>query len=227
MKLQLFIILSLLAGVFYSCEVDNFDEPNTYLKGKIVYNGKPLSFQRSQVKLQLWEKGWDFYTPLTVYVNQTGSYSAKFHKGNYVLKIKDFEGPFIFEKDSINVDLNTDREIDIEVLPYYTFENIAFANSSDSTIKVDFSLKKVITDQRAKDIEEVRLYISNTQFVDHNAKLADKGIKGSSITDLSNLSLTINIPKTKIHYKYLFLRVGVKIKDRNDRLFSDVGKVNI
>ena len=84
--------LSLLA---ISCGLDNYDEPESFLEGKITYKGKQLGLKgtnggNSTTIVSGWYANHD---PITVYATQDGTFSAVLFDGPYKLVTKDKNGP--------------------------------------------------------------------------------------------------------------------------------------
>ena len=86
--------LSLLA---ISCGLDNYDEPESFLEGKITYKGKQLGLKGTNggIQLQLYQDGYANHDPITVYATQDGTFSAVLFDGPYKLVTKDKNGPWV------------------------------------------------------------------------------------------------------------------------------------
>lgn len=236
------ILIQLFLLVLGSCSLDNFDAPESTFRGRIVYNGEPINVERSNdnignanVYFELWEPGWQVKTPIRVVVGQDGSFSAKLFNANYKLVIPRGQGPYMSKtntetnSDTINVQISGDKAMDIEVLPYYMIRNSAFTVNG-RTVTATCSIEKIITDANARDIEEVRLYIGKTTFVDGQQAFAQANIAGSAITNLNSVSVSVNvptIPATQINQNYFYARIGLKIRNVEDRIFSPVQKVTL
>lgn len=229
-----FNYIILLAGlaVFASCKKDNYDPPGSTFKGRITYNGQPVMVEQNQVRFQLWEPGWGLNGALDVAIDQDGSYSAVLFDGNYKLVIPKNEGPFMSKtdggaaKDTIMINLQGNKELDIEVLPYYMVRDAQFSQANGK-IAATVKIEKIITDANAKNIESVSLYINKTAFVGANGNMQiqrkDSTVNGA--TDLNNLQLSVNIPAMTPTQNYVYARVGVKIAGVEDRLYSSIQKI--
>ena len=57
-KFKTILVLIIVTTVFTSCEWDNYEKPESFLKGNIVYNGEPINVSYNDVKFELWEPGW-------------------------------------------------------------------------------------------------------------------------------------------------------------------------
>lgn len=225
------------------CQKDNFAPPETKFTGHIVYQGKPIAVKNNgsgTVYFELWQSGFGKSGAIDVYLNQDGSFSALLFNGEYKLIIPPSQGPFISianastGSDTIDVKLSGNQSMDIEVLPYYIINKAAFTLGADSVVKVDASITKIIKDERARDIESVSLYVNRTSFVDDDNHIAFTDLNGADIADLSHINLSAKIPKDisgvnigVADQKYFYARVGVKVAGVEDRLFSDIVKVEL
>lgn len=226
----LFIVTLLV--VFASCKKDNFDGPGSAFKGRITYQGQPIMVEQNQVRFQLWEGGWGLYAPIDVLIGQEGTFSASLFDASYKLIFPKNEGPFMMKqdagpaKDTIVLNLSGNKEMDIEVLPYYMVRDAKFDQAS-GVVNTTVKIEKIITDANARNIQEVSLYINKTTFVGANAdmQVARKDSAVNAGTDLNNLQLSVSIPSIKPAQNYVFARVGVKIDGVEDRLYSPIQKI--
>lgn len=232
MKKILFSIPFVFSLMLVSCEKDNYDAPNARLYGNLVYQGEPIYVEAHEVKMELWEPGWQLSNKIEVDIDQNGAYSAKLFSGNYKLIIPSHQGPFRSYKnaetqsDTIWVKLGGSKKMDIEVEPYYMIRNAQFSKA-DGKVTASFGLEKIIADAGAKNIERVNLYINKTQFVDLQSSIANSSLAGGSIANLSSVSLSVSVPSMKIEQNYVFARIGVKLAGVEDMVFSSVAKVNL
>ncbi len=219
-------LIMLLVSIFSSCEYDNYEEPKSRLYGKIVYQGEPINVGFNDVTFELWEPGWQKSIPIDVVVAPDGTYSALLFDSTYKLTIPLSQGPFKSKTDTITVNLKGNKELDIEVEPYYMIRNQDFTVSGN-TITASFGLEKIITGDEARDIEKVYLYVNKTQFVDLQSNMGRSELSGSDIENLSSITLSTPIPNLIVKQNYLFVRIGVKISHVEDFLYSPVQKIDI
>ena len=64
MKITNYIYLAAMALLFASCEIDNYEEPESYFTGRIVYNGEPIELGVRDVRFQLFQPGFGNLAPL-------------------------------------------------------------------------------------------------------------------------------------------------------------------
>jgi hypothetical protein len=218
------------AMLFAACDKDNYPAPQTKLAGQIVYQGEPIGVEYGQVRMQLWQPGFGKLAAIDAPVDQDGSYSAVLFNGNYKLVFPGNEGPWktiskeASKKDTLFVNLSSDQQLDIEVMPYYMIRNEQFTGG-ENKVNATIQLDKIITGTEGKDIERVSLYISKTQFVARANNIGVTNLAGSAITNPNAISLSVNVPSITPSQNYVFARVGVKIAGVEDMLFSEVQKV--
>jgi len=229
-----FLLLIALAFGFASCGYDDYEAPESMLQGRVVYNGEPINVATDEVTMELWEPGWQLSNRINVAVAQDGSYSAALFNATYKLIFRDNQGPFQMNMDSetnsdtIVVNLSGDLIMDIEVLPYYMIRNPNIT-ASGNTVTATANVEKIITDASARDVERVSVYLNKTQFVDSrgNYNFAKTDVPGSSIPDLSNVSLSVDVTNLNSPQDYVFARIGVKIQGVEHMIFSPVQKIQL
>jgi len=233
MKFKLHYISLLACCVsMLSCKKDNYDAPSNTLSGKLVYQGQTFGVEKDQVPFQLYQFGFGKVGPIGSSFTQEGTYSAVLFNGTYKLIIPNGQGPFMWKKtatgnpDSITINLNGNQVLDLEVTPYYLI-NDAQVSGSGGTVNATFKVAKIITDANAKDVENVRLYINKTQFVSAGNNIGSANIDGAAIADPNNVSLSVNVPAIAPAQNYVFARVGLKVRDVEDRIYSPLVKIQL
>lgn len=226
-----YILILTISASFVSCKKDNYAGPGSFLTGKLMYNGDSIQLERNQVPFQLYQYGFGKVGPINGTFEQNGSYSALLFDGNYKLIIPNGQGPFLWKQnavgdpDSLSIALNGSQTVNLEVTPYYMIRNTQISGSG-GTVTATFKIDKIITDSLAKDIERVSLYINKTQFVSGGENIALKDMAGSDITDPNNVTLSVTVPALATTQSYVFARVGIKIANVEDMIFSPLEKVS-
>ena len=155
-KIYSIVILSIFALI--SCSKDNYDEPTSFIKGRVVYKGEALQLRGNEaVKLQLYQRGYQKHDPVEVFVNQDGEFSICIFDGQYQLITKAGNG------------LATQ---DVEVTPYYLIEDAKIALNGN---KVDASFK--VNKIAGTGIDRMIMLLSTTQFLsdaEHNVDRYDE-----------------------------------------------------
>jgi hypothetical protein len=214
------------------------------LTGALMYKGDSINVERSQVPYQLYQYGFgsvgqigassapdqNASPSVQTFFEQNGSYSQVLYDGNYKLIIPNGQGPFLWKQDangnpdSLAISLKGNQTVNLEVTPYYMIRNTQIT-AAGGIVTANFKIEKIITDSLAKNIERVSLYINRTQFVSGGDNVAAKDMAGADITDPNNISLSVTVPPITPNQNYIFARVGVKIANVEDMIFSPLQKI--
>jgi hypothetical protein len=220
----------------FSCKKDNYDAPSVTLQGRVTYLGESINVSSKDVAFELWEPGWGKNGAIGVTLNEDGSYSALLFNGNYKLVFPPSQGPFRSKlnnetnSDTVLLQLNGSRTMDIEVIPYFMIRTPQLALNGTDGVKASFQLEKIIPEA---NVENVFLYLNQTAFVDGTNYIARASLAGSDITDPANISLQVTIPAVisangaSGDQNYVYARIGVKISGVEDLLFSPVQKIDL
>ena len=232
MKINIRSISSfLLVAAIASCKKDNYKEPSAQLSGALQYKGEVINVERNQVPYQIYQYGFDKLGAINGAFAQEGTYGSLLFNGTYKFLIPVGQGPFMWKQlpsgapDTLTITMSGPQTLNIEVTPYYMIRN-AQISASGGKITATFKADKIITDANAKDIERVSLYINANQFVGPvgTDQIGSVDMAGTAITDPNNISLQINTPS--LTQKYVYARVGLKIVNVEDMIFSPLTKVS-
>lgn len=233
MKLKpIYILLLCLPISFLSCKKDNYDAPSSTLKGRILYNNEEIGVEYDRVPLEFYQPGFGKKGSIAASFAQDGTYSSLLFNGNYKLIIPNGQGPFKWHQnasgvnDTLAIVVNGNQTLDLQAIPYYMVRNAAYKTTGNE-LTATFRIDKIITDNTAKNIERVNLYVNKTQFVSGTDNIVSAELAGSTITDPSALSLKLNIPAIVPSQNYVFVRVGVKIEGVEDMIFSPLQKIQL
>lgn len=235
---KLFYFLSLILAVcFTSCELDNYEEPNINLVGKVTYQGRPIYVRNNQVTFRLYEPGWELSssTYMNVQVAQDGTFSAGVYGGKtYKLERQSNIGPWVnpTEDDVIIVDNYDGKEIDMPVTPYYLLDD-AQATCNGRIVTASCKITEVTP---GKNIEKVGLYVGRNIITDDVRNLGQGGYQeittglaaGQTVNfnvDLSGFSINStnnSLPQTGFAYA----RMGLKIAGIDAMVFTEPFKIN-
>jgi len=213
----------LLVGAFLltGCELDNVDPPSSTLSGRVIYQDQPVGVRNNGVQLELWQRGYQLFTKIPVYVNQDGSYSATLFNGNYKLvRLRD-SGPWMNNTDTIEVQVKGNTVVDVPVQPYYVVRNASFTKSGN-IINATCQVSQAMA---GRNIEAVTLFLNTTQFVDNNNNLIGQSSKtGTALSNLSQpLTYSFTLPGNVRNYCYA--RIGVKTQGVVELFYSPVQKI--
>ncbi|MBE9586057.1 DUF3823 domain-containing protein [Mucilaginibacter sp. JRF] len=233
MKLKFhYIILIALTVMAVSCKKDTLEAPKSKLTGRLVYNGQAINVEQNRVPIELYQKGFGLVGDINGTAAQDGSYSFLLFDGNYQLIIPNNQGPFRWNqtgnsRDTLNVTVNGDQTLDLEVTPFYLITNAQYS-ANGRAISATFGIDQIITDANARDIESVTLFVNKTQFVSGRDNLKSASVAGSAITNPASVTLTTDALDPIVgNQNYVFARVGLKIANVEDLIFSPLQKVTI
>ena len=237
MKIKFHYIIIALLIAATGCKKDNYDAPSSKLSGHLVYKGEHVNVEFNQVPFQLFQPGFGKTGSIDGTFDQVGAYSTLLFNGNYKFTMSTNQGPFLWKeiaggkRDTVAVTVNGDQTLDIEVTPFYMVRQPVFTATGGKLTAV-FNIEKVVTDNNAKDIERVILYINKTQFVSGADKINIEDnnndpaiLSGSAIVNMNGVTITDAIPSITPTQNYVFARIGIKIAGVEDMVFSPVTKV--
>lgn len=215
MKFKNIFIAILSLSTLFSCGKDNYDEPTSTLTGKVVYQGKQLGVRGSNnsVRLQLWQNGYALKTPIDVYVTQDGSFSAKLFDGNYQMITVSGNGPWIHNTDTLQVQVNGNTNIDFNVIPYYTIENVQY-QLNGTKLSATFQLNKLDVN---RNLDNVNLLVNDTKFVDLGHFEKREFINGNQS---GTISLEVDIANELANKPALYARIAVKMNGITEALYD-------
>lgn len=216
----LFMMVS--AIVLTGCEKDNYQQPKSVLKGRIVHDGQAIGVRSNGVQLELWQHGYQLFTKIPVYVEQDGTFSASLFDGNYKLVRLRGNGPWIDNADSIDVQLKGSLELDVPVTPYFVIKNDTY-QKGEKAVSATFNLQQVNT---SRQIERVNLYVGTTTIVDANNNAGNAQKVAADLTDLTKpIALTANLSTALANRDYVFVRIGVKTAGVGEMIFGAPQKI--
>ena len=226
MKRSFSILASLaLAASLAACEFgvfDNYDEPNALLTGRVVYQGSPVGVRSNGVQLELWQPGYDLNQKIPIYVDQDGSFSAMVFDGEYKLNLLAGNGPWVDIRDTLQVQVQGQTQVDVPVVPYYTIENPSISHAA-GVVTASFEVGSVDT---SRELEYVGLYVSTTHFVDRSNMAVRTEHDRADLTSLDDpVSLSVELTDDLQERADIYVRVGLKTEGVDELLFTPVQKI--
>jgi len=213
------ISVVMLMVILTGCGKDNFDAPESFLKGTVTYNGTALNLRGTgeAVQLQLYQDGYALNSEIKVYVGQDGAFSASLFDGQYKLVTRDGNGPWVNTRDTMVVTVKGTTEVKLEVTPYLLIsgENISV---SSSIMNASFTINQVIS---SAEVDYAMLLLSSTQFADDVNNVFRKDFSDVS-TGSVTLSADISGNNDVSNAKALYGRVGVYPKGADQAIYSPV-----
>jgi hypothetical protein len=199
------------------CKKDNYDAPATELKGRIVYNGKQLGVRSNGVQLELWQPGFALSSKIPVFIAQDGSFSVKLFNGSYKLVGVRGNGPWANFQDSIPVTVSGNGDIDVQVDPYFVFQDATFQHTA-TTVTVTFTIMQVNPTQ---PLESVTLYVGNSKIVDvFNRNVAVTKVAADITNILQPQTLTLTLPADLVNNSFVYARVGIKAVGVGEQVYT-------
>lgn len=230
MKNKTYIIFyTLLIALFAisSCKKDNYKAPQSYLTGHVVYQNTPVGvrsngYASGGAQMQLYQHGYQFFTPIPVYIAYDGSYSALLFDGDYLLT-RLSGAPWVNQTDSIKVHVSGNTVVDVPVTPYFMVSSATYTNTA-ATVTSAITITKP---NATSALEAVRLYLSRTNLVDQNYNDAVVNIAPSAITVGTAFTATANIPSALLTADAVYARVGVKTTGVAELEYSAPQKIQL
>lgn len=212
----------LLSGIVIiaGCSKDNYDEPNSLLTGRIVYQGNPIGVRHGKVQFELYQADYELNSPITVYIASDGSFSARLFDGDYQMVAKDNNGPWLNENKSIDFTVNGDTHIEYEVTPYFMMSNVNIVLSGGIVTGVC----NVMQVSGNKSAQSLALFIGNRPFVDSDSYnyLIRKNVFP---VNMGGNTVTLDISEFLEENPTLYARFGVQINGIAEYIYSDVFKL--
>jgi hypothetical protein len=209
--------LSLLVGLAVaSCEFDNFEEPKSTLSGRIVYNNEALGLRSTGVELELWQRGYDLFQKIPIYVAQDGTFSAVVFDGDYKMTLIRGNGPWLDRTDSIDVQVKGSRMLDVEVQPYYAINDPSITVNGN-TLAVTFTLEDT---GAGRDLEYAAIFLGRTSLTD---AVRNEGVHNIPMDDISfgtPMTVQVPIPSNLSGRSEIFVRVGAKTTGVAELIYS-------
>lgn len=209
------MIASLVILLIAGCKKDNYDKPTSRLTGSVVYNKEALGLRSNGVQLELWQHGYQLFTKIPVYVDPDGAFSVSLFDGSYKLVLRQGNGPWKDNADSLDVKVNGTTTIDVAVQPYFIIRAATF---SKNTTQVS-AVVTVDAVTAGLPLESVSLYIGKTNIVDQVNNIASATVIPGDITQPVNVSVTLPAGTD------LFARVGVKTSGVAEQVYSKAEKI--
>lgn len=215
MKKYILTLLSL-SFMITSCGLDNYDEPQSRLTGKVTYNGQQIYLSHGTLTMNLYQDGYDKNGPIPIYLNKDGEFSALLFDGNYQLQTIAGAAPWVDIEDPIRITVKGDTEQNIEVTPYFMISDVVIALNG-SEVKALCNVEKIVDGKTAR---QIFLCVNNTPFVsDYSYNYLLR--KNQMPVSIGGNSLSLDINEILDSNTSLYARIGVQISGISECIYSE------
>lgn len=221
-----FLLIFIASGslLFAGCKHDNYEEPNSVLSGRVMYNGQPVGVRTNGPQLELWQDGFALRTLIPVHISHDGTFSASLFNGTYKL-VRKGNSPWLQQStDTLVVQVNGNTNVDVPVTPYFEIKNESYA-VANNTVTANFTVDKVVA--TSNNLQFVKLYLGSSVLTDEVRKEHAVNANVGSLVLGANTSLTTTIPDNLKNLPYIFVRLGVKSTATGEYSYTQVQKVSL
>ncbi|MDQ0641211.1 hypothetical protein QF042_004776 [Pedobacter sp. W3I1] len=223
MKFKFLMIFAATTSILLAgCEYDNFEAPEVTLAGKVVYQGRVVGVRNNGPQLELWQDGYPLKSPITVYLNQDGTFSAKLFDGQYKL-VRRADAPWLQQAtDTVRIEVKGDTNLDVPVTPYFTITGESFQKSGDNII-AKLVVNKVV---QTANLEFVRLYLGKSILTDQVQREVRVDANISSVVLGQQIEISSGaLPDNLKSLDYVYARLGVKSTAAGEYYYTQVQKI--
>lgn len=214
-----FLLIVIATFAFSGCGLDNYDAPQSHLRGKITYNGEAIGLRGTgeAVQLQLYQDGYQLRDHISVYVGQEGTFEALLFDGEYKLVTRNQNGPWVNSQDTMVINVKGTTDIELKVTPFFTISNENLSLNG-SVLNASFTVNQIVNTAK---IDYVTLLLSKTSFVDDVSNFVRRDFRGQEAGNI-NLSADLSGNNDLATSKTLFARVGVRTIGADQAIYSKV-----
>jgi hypothetical protein len=205
--------------LFFSCEIDNYDEPDGTLTGRVIdaVTGNPICTEQPQgFRIRYEEISWsDNPTAQFFWGKADGTFNnTKLFAGKY--RITPVEGAFV-TPDPKEVDIRSGNtaSVDFTVTPYISFSNVSVAKEGN-TVRVTFTLSRNVASATLQDYRvfaTVATPYVGTQLFDNDISSVSVNIAESDL----GTPVSILLPENFVSGKTYYIRVGARCQNTSGR----------
>src|SRR5690606_8757374 len=177
-----------------------------------------LGLRSSGVELELWQRGYDLFQKIPVYVAQDGTFSAVVFDGDYKMTLIRGNGPWLDRTDSIDVQVRGSQMIDVEVQPFYAINNPSITVNG-SSLSVTFALED---SGSGRNLEYAAIFMGRTSLTDAVRNEGVHTIPMDDITFGTPMTVEVPIPANLSGRAEIFVRIGAKTAGVAELIYSQV-----
>ncbi|MDR1121700.1 MAG: DUF3823 domain-containing protein [Dysgonamonadaceae bacterium] len=221
MKKKRILSLACLFAVilFSSCEIDNYDEPDGILTGRIIdaITGNPVLTEQPQgFRIRYEEISWS-ETPTAQFFwgKADGTFNNnKLFTGKY--RITPVEGAFV-TPDPKETDVSSGKTatVDFTVTPYISFSNVSIVKEGNS-VRATFTMSRNV---ESAALQDYRVFATaaapyvGTQLFDNDVSTVAVGINESNL----DVPVSVLLPENFVSGKTYYIRVGARCQNSSSR----------
>jgi hypothetical protein len=205
--------------LFCSCEIDNYDEPNGMLTGRVIdaVTGNPIVTEQPQgFRIRYEEISWsDNPTAQFFWGKADGTFNyTKLFAGRY--RIMPVEGAFVTpDPKEADIKSGNTTTVDFTVTPYISFSNVSIVKDGN-TVRATFTLTRNVA---TAVLQDYRVFATGaTPYV--GTQLFDNNISTNSVSiNESNLGTPVSVllPENFVSGKVYYIRVGARCQNSSGR----------
>jgi hypothetical protein len=211
----------IMAGIFVSCEVDNYDAPDGTLTGSVIdaVTGKPIiTEQPNGFRIRYKEISWgETATDQYLWGKPDGTFNhTKLFAGTY--EITAVEGAFITPApQQVEIKSGGVTTATFTVTPYISFSNVSIVKESATSVKATFTITRNVPDAAPQDY---RIFASSkTPYIGTNSggSEADVSLPPTSFTE-ADLGKPIEVTLNNyVAGKTYYIRIGARCDNSSNR----------
>jgi hypothetical protein len=222
----------IVAGMFVSCEVDNYEGPDGTLTGSVIdaVTGNPiLTEQPNGYRIRYREISWsETATNQYLWGKPDGTFNhTKLFAGTY--EVEAVEGAFVgTEPQQIEIKSGGVTTINFTVTPYISFSNFSAVKEGVTSVRVTFTITRNVA---SAALQDYRVFASSkTPYVGTNTGGFESDVSLAS-TPLTEADLGKPVTITLSNYmagKTYYIRAGARCANPSNRYnMTEVVTVNM
>lgn len=210
-KLNIILFTIVLAGLFSSCKLDNYDAPDGQLVGNIIDAETNELVQQDIIRgttIKLIEHGYDPVTPQYMRVKTDGTYANTLLFSN-TYTVQPDQRNFV-QIDEQEVVISSNTKLDFKVQPYIRVKNAKIIKNGDK-VTATFNLDQNVIET----VGRIGLYAHTQPIVGEPIRLiATEASLNRNVNESELMTLEINVKENTSVFKtgeQYFFRIGAVV----------------
>lgn len=214
------LLLSALAASMQGCGLDNYEEPQSRLTGRITYRGEPLQLRHGSIRFDLEQDTYELGDKIEVVISQEGTFSALLFPGKYRFVARPGNGPWTDDSPAVEFTIGDGKRFDFQVTPYFLVRQ-GECSLAGTSLRGSCTVERVAS---GRAIEALTLFVGKTRFVDDRGGRSLRSAAFPQPVEGPN-SVSLTLDETLARYPVLYARIGLKIEGIDERIYSEAIKV--